>query len=278
MNRSLRRRLGSAAIYLPIVFALVWLHPIAYAGLLALGAFVGGWELAGILGAMGWRVPRFLPAIAPLVFGSALFGWLGIIQIPLTAAIWLVGLVWLFLPGKPRRPGPRRGAWAVHLLGALYLGLLLACLGGLEGRPERGAAPGGAAALKALFALAVVFACDTGAYAVGSLFGRHRLWPAVSPKKTWEGLAGGLMASVMTAGLLAGPFVPGLGFLRGALLGLVAGVAAQLGDLVESRLKREADVKDAGGIIPGHGGILDRLDSLIFAAPIFSLGLKVLLG
>jgi phosphatidate cytidylyltransferase len=277
MNRSLRRRLGSAAIYLPIVLALVWLHPIAYAGLLALGSILGGWELAGLLGAMGWRAPRFLPAIAPLVLGAALWGWLGPVRIPLTAAIWLVGLAWLFFPRKPRWPGSGLGAWAIHLLGALYLGLLLACLGGLEGRPDPGAASGGAAALKALFALAVVFACDTGAYAVGSLFGRHRLWPAVSPKKTWEGLTGGLMASVVTAGLLAGPFVPGLGLLRGAFLGLAAGVAAQLGDLVESRLKREADVKDAGGIIPGHGGILDRLDSLIFAAPIFALGLKLLL-
>jgi phosphatidate cytidylyltransferase len=277
MNRSLRRRLGSAAIYLPIVLALVWLHPVAYAGLLALGAILGGWELAGLLGAMGWRAPRFLPIAAPLVFGLALWGWLGSVRVPLTAGVWLVGLVWLFFPGKPRWPGCGPGAWAVHLLGALYLGLLLACLGGLEGRPDPGATPGGAAAGKALFALAVVFACDTSAYAVGTLLGRYRLWPAVSPKKTWEGLTGGLMASVITAGLLAGPLVPGLGFLRGALLGLAAGVAAQLGDLVESRLKREADVKDAGGIIPGHGGILDRLDSLIFAAPVFSLGLKLLL-
>jgi phosphatidate cytidylyltransferase len=277
MNRSLRRRLGSAAIYLPIILALVWLHPIAFAGLLALVAILGGWELAGILGAMGWRIPRLLPAIAPLVLGLALSGSLGPVRVPLTAAVWLAGLAWLFFPGKARRPGRGPGAWAVHLLGALYLGLLLACLGDLGGRPDPGGAPGGPAALKALFALAVVFACDTGAYTVGTLFGRHRLWPAVSPKKTWEGLVGGLMASVITAGLLAGPLVPGLGWFRGALLGLAAGAAAQLGDLVESRLKREADVKDAGGIIPGHGGILDRLDSQIFAAPIFALGLKLLL-
>jgi phosphatidate cytidylyltransferase len=283
MNRSLRQRLGSAAIYLPIILALVWLHPIAFAGLLAITVILGGWELAGILGAMGWRVPRFLPAAAPLILALALSGSLGPVRVPLTAAIWLAGLAWLFFPGKPRRPGRGPGAWAVHLLGALYLGLLLACLGDLGGRPDLGAAPpfggaaGGPAALKALFALAVVFACDTGAYTIGTLFGRHRLWPAVSPKKTWEGFVGGLMASVITAGLLAGPLVPGLGFFRGALLGLAAGVAAQLGDLVESRLKREADVKDAGGIIPGHGGILDRLDSQIFAAPIFALGLKLLL-
>lgn len=277
MNRSLRQRLGSAAIYLPIILALVWLHPVAYAVLLALGAILGGWELAGLLGAMGWRAPRFLPVVAALAFGLALWGGLGPARAPLTAAVWLAGLFWLFFPSKPRwsDSGPR--AWAMHLLGALYLGLLLACLGGLEGRPSPDAAPGGAAAGKALFALAVVFACDTGAYTVGTLFGHHRLWPAVSPKKTWEGLAGGLLAAVLTAGLLARPLVPGLGFLPGALLGLAAGVAAQLGDLVESRLKREAAVKDAGGIIPGHGGVLDRLDSLIFAAPVFAVGLKLLL-
>jgi phosphatidate cytidylyltransferase len=277
MNVSLRQRLGSAAIYLPIVFALVWLHPVAYAALLAIAAILGGWELAGLFDAMGWRAPRFLPALAPLVLGFALWGIFGPVGVPLTAAVWLMGLAWLFFPGKPRWPGSGPGAWAVHLLGALYLGMLLAALGALEGKPVPGAPPGGVAANKALLALAVVFACDTGAYAVGTVFGRHRLWPAVSPKKTWEGLFGGLAMSVLTAGLLARPLVPGLGFARGALLGLAAGVAAQLGDLVASRLKRKAGVKDTGGLIPGHGGILDRLDSLIFAAPLFSLGLKLLL-
>jgi phosphatidate cytidylyltransferase len=204
-------------------------------------------------------------------------GWFGLVRPPLTAAVLVTGLVWLFSPGKPRWPRSGLGAWAVHLLGALYLGLLLAALASLEGTPGLEATPGGEAAGKALFTLAVVFASDTGAYAVGTIFGRHQLWPAVSPKKTWEGLAGGLLVAVVAAGLLAGPLVPGLGYLRGALLGLVAGVAAHLGDLVESRLKREAGVKDAGGLIPGHGGILDRLDSLIFAAPIFALGLKLLL-
>jgi phosphatidate cytidylyltransferase len=277
MNRSLRRRLGSSAIYLPIVLALVWLHPIAYAGLLALAAILGGWELSVLLRAIGWRAPRFLPVVALLVFGAALWGWLGPVRTPVTAAIWLTGLTWLFFPKRPRWPGSGPGAWAAHLLSALYLGLLLASLGGLGGKPDPGATSGGPAAGKALFALITVFACDVGAFAVGTLFGRHRLWPAVSPKKTWEGLAGGLLVSVVAAGLLAGPLVPGLGLLRGALLGLAAGVAAQLGDLVESRLKREAGVKDAGGIIPGHGGILDRLDSLIFAAPVFALGLKLFL-
>jgi phosphatidate cytidylyltransferase len=277
MNPSLRRRLGSAAIYLPIVFALVWLHPAAYAGLLALGAILGGWELAVILGAIGWRAPRFLPLAAPLLFGLALFGYLGPVRVPLTIAMWFVGLAWLFFPRKPRWPGTGPGAWGAHLLGAVYLGMLLAALGDLQGRPVPGTPPGGAAAGRALYAIAVVLACDTGSYATGTLFGRHRLWPAVSPKKTWEGLYGGMAAAVLAAGLLAGPLVPGVGFVRGCGLGLAAGGAAQLGDLVESRLKRKAGVKDAGGLIPGHGGILDRLDSLIFAAPVFSFGLKLLL-
>lgn len=277
MNPSLRRRLGSAAIYLPIVLALVWFHPAAYAGLLALCAVLGGWELAIILGAIGWRAPRFLPLAAPLVFALAFRGFLGPVRVPLTAVVWLTGLTWLFFPRKPRWPGGGPGAWGAHILGALYLGLLLAALGDLQGWPKAGMPSGGAAALKALYAIAVVWACDTGAYAAGTLFGRHRLWPSVSPKKTWEGLYGGVAVSVLTAGLLAGPLVPGLGFVRGCLLGLVAGGAAQLGDLVESRLKRKAGVKDAGGLIPGHGGILDRLDSLMFAAPVFSFGLKLLL-
>ncbi len=277
MKPALRQRLCSAAIYLPIVLVLVWLHPLAFSGLLMLAAIVGGWELAGLFGAIGWRAPRFLPAAALIVFVLARWGCFGPARAPLTAAVWVAGLCWLLFPARPRWPRAGPGSWGVHLLGAFYLGLLLAALGGLGGKPDPAATSGGPAAARVLFALAVVFSCDTGAYAVGTLFGRHRLWPAVSPKKTWEGLAGGLIASAGVSALLAGPLVPGLGLARGALLGLAAGVASQLGDLVESRLKRVAGAKDAGGVIPGHGGVLDRLDSLIFAAPIFGLGLKLLL-
>ena len=114
----------------------------------------------------------------------------------------------------------------------------------------------------------VVFSCDTGAYYVGHRWGRHKLWPTVSPGKTVEGAIGGLLSSVAVS-LLVGTLLPldaaTVGFLLA--LGLVLALVGQVGDLMESMLKRVSQVKDAGGILPGHGGLLDRLDSLIFAFP-----------
>ena len=118
-----------------------------------------------------------------------------------------------------------------------------------------------------LFTLLVVFACDTGAYAIGRLLGRHRMAPKVSPNKTWEGAAGGFIASIGVALLVGVVFDLGLPLWQQAMVGAVASVAAQLGDLAESSLKRAANVKDSGSIMPGHGGILDRLDSILFALP-----------
>lgn len=119
-----------------------------------------------------------------------------------------------------------------------------------------------------LLLLAVVWAGDTGAYFVGKALGRHKLYPAVSPKKTIEGSLGGLAASVGVAVAFATLWMPSLGVVRAVLIGLVGGVAAQVGDLVESLLKRAAGVKDSGNLLPGHGGMLDRVDGVIFAFPV----------
>ena len=143
-----------------------------------------------------------------------------------------------------------------------------------------------------LFTLLVVFASDTGAFAVGRLLGRHRMAPRLSPNKTWEGAAGGLLASIGAALLVGVVFdlalpdwhkalfgsvsIPGPAFYlspvimpvwQQALIGAAASVAAQIGDLAESALKRAANAKDSGSIMPGHGGILDRMDSILFALP-----------
>ena len=118
-----------------------------------------------------------------------------------------------------------------------------------------------------LLALLVIFATDTGAFLVGRAVGRHRMAPNVSPNKTWEGAAGGLVWAVVAAvvlGLVFDVSPPGWQL---ALIGATVGVLSQWGDLLESKVKRLSDVKDAGSIIPGHGGILDRLDSVVIAIP-----------
>ncbi len=108
---------------------------------------------------------------------------------------------------------------------------------------------------------------DTGAYAAGVLFGRHPMAPAISPKKTWEGLAGSLVLC-LTAGGLSLPLLLHAQVWPGLVLGAAAVAAATLGDLVESMIKRDLAIKDMGSVLPGHGGVLDRIDSLLLVAPV----------
>jgi len=149
---------------------------------------------------------------------------------------------------------------AKQLLGLVYLPLLFAFLLFLRGRD------GGAVWL--FFMLAVVFAGDTCALYAGTFFGRHKLIPAVSPGKTVEGSVGGLLANV-AVGALAKLFVlTALSWPEVVAFSLAVGTAGQIGDLFESVIKRTSRIKDSGGILPGHGGILDRIDALLFAAPV----------
>ncbi|HRZ76081.1 MAG TPA: phosphatidate cytidylyltransferase, partial [Bacteroidales bacterium] len=113
---------------------------------------------------------------------------------------------------------------------------------------------------------AMIWTFDSFAYLTGKLLGKHPLAPRISPKKTWEGFAGGLLFVILAA-VLWHNWHPGPGLVAWLLLALVAGIAGTLGDLFESSLKRSAGVKDSGTLIPGHGGVLDRFDSILFAAP-----------
>ncbi|MDY6792315.1 MAG: phosphatidate cytidylyltransferase [Thermodesulfobacteriota bacterium] len=116
--------------------------------------------------------------------------------------------------------------------------------------------------------LAVIFAGDTSAYYFGSYLGRHKLCPAVSPAKTVEGSIGGLAANLLVGSLVKYFFLPTLPWTSSLLFFVVIGIAGQVGDLFESMLKRSSKVKDSGGLLPGHGGFLDRIDALLFAAPV----------
>jgi phosphatidate cytidylyltransferase len=121
---------------------------------------------------------------------------------------------------------------------------------------------------------------DTGAYAVGSLFGKHKMIPRISPGKTWEGFAGAILVSMLASIIFtrfAGDKMPGMNFIHAIILGAILAVCAVVGDLIESLFKREAGVKDSGKFFPGIGGILDLLDSLLFNAPIMYLYLRHIL-
>ena len=129
----------------------------------------------------------------------------------------------------------------------------------------------------ALFLILGIWAADIFAFFVGTLLGKHRLYPRVSPKKTWEGLAGAVAGSLLTAGAFAFLWMPWVG--TGLAAGLAAAIAVlgQAGDFIESMLKRSAQVKDSGTFIPGHGGMLDRIDSFLFSTPFLHYVLVYLL-
>lgn len=151
--------------------------------------------------------------------------------------------------------------WLLHYFYLIYLGA--------DGQPPH---VGG---VHALVVLLMVWGYDSGAYFVGSAIGRHQAFPNVSPKKTWEGVAGGFVFAVVGAmvGATFSPVWRDFAFWKGfphlVLSALLVGCAAQLGDVFASKLKRAAEVKDSGTFLPGHGGALDRIDSLLFALPVF---------
>ncbi|MBT8359234.1 MAG: phosphatidate cytidylyltransferase [Deltaproteobacteria bacterium] len=121
------------------------------------------------------------------------------------------------------------------------------------------------------FTLAVIFAGDTSAYYFGSYLGRHKLCPSVSPGKTIEGSLGGLAANLVVGSVVKIFFLPALPWVQGLFLFVAMGIAGQAGDLFESMLKRSSNIKDSGSLLPGHGGFLDRIDALLFAAPVVYL-------
>lgn len=147
------------------------------------------------------------------------------------------------------------------LFGVLYLGLTLGPLSMTRMLPQ--------GEWLIFFLLLVTWASDTGAYYVGTLYGRHRLAPTISPKKSYEGLVGGVIGAIIASYIIRWWFLPELSGLDCLVLGILLTITGLWGDLTESAMKRSVGIKDSGGILPGHGGMLDRLDSLLFTAPAF---------
>jgi phosphatidate cytidylyltransferase len=172
------------------------------------------------------------------------------------AALVLGSSTVLLAPGEIPGAGARLG---LVVLGLLYVGALTAPLGLLHRLLPDGP-------FWVLTAIGATFANDTGAYFAGRAFGRHKLYPTVSPGKTVEGGVGGLAASVGALFLFRASFFPSLTLADCLLVSVPAAILGPTGDLVESMLKRAAGVKDSGHLIPGHGGLLDRLDALLFVS------------
>ena len=277
------KRVITAVVLIPIVLVLVflsprwqWLFTLAVAGVAALA----GWEYLGLTRKCGANPPRIATLVALLALFAGDFQWPDLI--PALFGILGLGLLVYCTFFKPVAETIADASASIFCL--LYTGLTLIALPTLR---EQSNGPSLVA-----FLLCVVWVGDTAAYYVGRAWGRHKMAPSLSPNKTWEGAAASVAGSVLVAAalvelaaLLQQPWNSAvLAWLERASpsavlsypddwwywlgLAVVVNVAGQVGDLAESALKRSAGVKDSGNLLPGHGGVLDRIDALLLAAPV----------
>ena len=253
-------RIGSAAVLLAILALALWVGGVLLYVTIGLALLVGLVEYAGLAGRAGARPPLWVlvPLGAWLLYRFVVPADVPALEWGLGAAV-VAGLVLGVAAGEDVVQ-----RWSAAVAGALWLGLCLgyylALLRWHGGDDHFGLRIVGVA-------LAGAFAGDTAALLTGSLVGRHRFFPRISPRKTVEGALGGMAATVLVW-VLGAPWLFGLARTHALLLGVLASVAAQGGDLVESALKRAARVKDSGRLVPGHGGLLDRLDALVLLGPV----------
>ncbi len=251
----LRTRVISVAFLLPVVVIAVIVGGWLWAAIGALAALLAAHEFLRLVGGAGTRYALGMPIVA-LFLADALWPSLGIGSWGVALAV-LAPLAALVVRGNPEGG---LADWALTVAGTLYVGYTLAHWLRLRAL-EDGMA-------WTVVALAGTWMSDTGAYLIGRALGRRPFFPSISPRKTlegaWGGLAVGTLGALAAAAIVAAP-AP---LWKVLVLGLAIGVAAPLGDLAESVIKRQTGAKDAGRLIPGHGGILDRMDSLIFVGPL----------
>jgi phosphatidate cytidylyltransferase len=276
----LTRRILFALVGAPLTIGLIYAGGWIFTAALGAVAAIGAWELVRMARA-GGSEPLDIPAIAfaaiiPLLVHAA---YLGVYRVTLTEAILaflalLASVIWL--RGVSRKP---LVSFSVTIAAIIYPSLVAYmyplryhdyAIGALAGT------------VLVMFPIAVTWATDTGAYAFGRMFGRHKLIPSVSPSKTIEGALGGLVLSILGTWAYVALLLKPLAHLSLTSAGIVVvaiviGVVGQIGDLAESLLKRDAGVKDSSKLLPGHGGILDRFDSLLFVLPVAYLLLSNLL-
>ena len=263
---SFRNRTLTSIIAIPIMIVLIWFSPTftvlavgwgagaafefygllkRFKGLRPLTVFGIIWTILFILSPYFDKVPRLSNVQPiPLLLASAVI-------LPLIILLWRKGKENAF------------ANWAWTVAGILYIGWLLSYMVAL--RNISAGLPVDEGRGWVFLTIFCTFASDICAYLIGRAFGKHKLAPYVSPKKTWEGTAAGLVGSIIISVILVWVFSLPLNYLESIVLGLLISIMGQLGDLVKSLFKRNMEVKDSGNILPGHGGFLDRMDSLAFA-------------
>jgi phosphatidate cytidylyltransferase len=256
----LRTRVLTAAILLPIAIGLNYLGGLPFLALVVLVLSLAEIEFCQLAIKGGFRPTlAFGLGMVWLFLLDAQYPWLGLSR-PGLSYILLASLAWQLC----RRQGSPVADWALTMAGGLYLGVCGASMIGLRGLTS--------GFWWLLSAWCIIMCADTGAYFVGRKWGRRKLAPALSPAKTWEGYIAGIISGILGSLLMAVVWSASeshpVDVVHTLLLGLLIATVAPVGDLVISMIKRQVGAKDSGNIIPGHGGALDRVDSVLWAAAI----------
>jgi phosphatidate cytidylyltransferase len=277
-NKNLLLRVVTALVLLPLVLWLIALGGVWFALLVGVAGGLAALEVNQMAAAAPvWSAPGAAPQTRPPRLGAGgiasalaafaipllnylplqLSAWQPLTFRFLLAALALLALIdalffELELPRAPLRVG-------IALLAPIYCGLTLSALGLLRELPQ--------GAFWIVLALVVTWFNDTGGYFAGRFLGKHKMYPRISPSKTWEGAAGGALATTLGAVFVKLLWLPALPLYGAVLIGLGGSVIGPLGDLSESMLKRGFGAKDSGRTLPGHGGMLDRIDALLFVSP-----------
>jgi phosphatidate cytidylyltransferase len=262
-GRNLPAAIGIALAFAVVMLGTLLLWPPSFMVVAAFLLGVGVYELTSAMRFAGRDVPR-IPSVAvaiAIVPAAFLLGQVAAL-FTLLGGIVLIS-VWRLVEVAVARQKPPAGNVARDLTNGLfvqaYISLLGACVVLLSAQPDGN--------LWVIGFILVVVAVDTGAYATGLNLGKHPMAPRISPKKTWEGFAGSVAASIVV-GVLVALFMLGLPWWTGVLLGVLISGSATLGDLTESMIKRDLGIKDISSFLPGHGGLLDRIDSILPSAAV----------
>jgi len=264
-------RVLASFVFIPCFVIITWRGGYHFLALVDIVIFIGLWEFYTMMAAKGIRPYRAIGIVSGLALSWYVYFHNGVY-----ANLFLtLGLLSIMTLELTRRDGSNAiYQISTTVLGVFYVAFLASHLVMLRELPRTVGVDYSMGRAFVFLTFVVTWAGDTGAYIVGTFFGKHPLIPRVSAKKTKEGSVGGLLFAVAGAVVAKYTFADFLSLSQAVILGVAAGCIGQLGDLVESMIKRDADVKDTSGIIPGHGGTLDRFDGLLFTAPLMYYYLK----
>jgi phosphatidate cytidylyltransferase len=266
VNNFLTRTI-TGALFALVLCAAILIHPIAFMALFGIIGIIGMNEFYRLFSHAEYKPNVLAGSLAGLVFYLLLCGYLAnlypvsliLLIIPFISAVFIAELY-----TKHAKPFQNI---AITLLGVIYVVVPFSLLV-ITGFTQSGLSNYNPTIILGFFFL--LWTSDTGAYLVGISFGKHRLFPRISPKKSWEGFFGGLVFTLIVSWVISKYFTV-ISLTDWVIIALIIGIFGVLGDLIESLLKRSFDTKDSGNILPGHGGILDRFDSVIFSAPLVFL-------